>query len=237
MVWASNTKRRRYYALQKERNNRQALRARRQVQTVAPAYFINAGGSGLADRPTNADADMPTAETGSHFSEISEPETTSTPAIWKVVHLDFNSSMTGSNSDQEQEQSDAEEEEIQFSVGLEGKLLGYMNHHRLTRVQMVALLDIINSFEGQIITRLPKRPASLVDSTKLTARTKRQHKFDNRFYLQTDSYIYIGIARALQYLFLEHKSDFKNAETIDLCFNTDGLPISSEYLYNIFKVP
>ena len=236
MVWNTNEKRRRNYAIKQGRK-------RILLHHTSPVNVVDSGSE------TNSDTD-------SHFSETThslqlQPQSSSVNEvpqllsnvvnthnehglpmpiyIWKApTHLD--SSMADSAQEQQSEDEvEQEQEKLEFTVDLEGKVLWYINNYRLTREQGVGLLDIINSHVGQIIIRLPKYPKDLTDKATLTATSRRQHKFNNRFYLQTDNFIYIGIARTLQNLFLEYNSEFKNVETISLCFNTDGLPLSSEY--------
>ena len=66
-------------------------------------------------------------------------------------------------------------------------------------------LGILNGFQGGT---LPKKLA--------------------RFYMETDTYLYIGIGASLQNLYDLQRRAWDDATTVTLSFNTDGLPTASK---------
>ena len=241
MVWKNNISRRRHYAKNKERAK---LRTRtpKAVPSLIPIAPVNLGISDNEELQTTSTLttyDLQTTRPTADFRNKSDQDSDQDSDQASDQASDQDSDQASDqysdhDSDHDSDQdSDLEEPEEKFTVGLDARLAAFKNDYRQTRVAMTELMNIINSFEGKIIKRLPKDPRSLIKYSPHTDQviSQKQLRLQNQFYIQTDSFIYIGIVRALKYLFMEFTSEFKAATTIKLCFNTDGLPISSEYSF------
>ena len=106
---------------------------------------------------------------------------------------------------------------------LEAELFDFMAENQITHAAMHSLLGTLNTFSGKVLPTFPRNPRTLL--TRYSSKTI--------FMKQTDSFVYIAIRESLDTLYKQNseiKELINAADTIELAFNVDGLPLSGESL-------
>ena len=151
---------------------------------------------------------------------LDNPESDEDEVIEIVGSLD-NPEEDDEGNDKSDEDGDHEVRDDPPMESLEAKLFDFMAENQITHAAMHSLLAILNSYAGKIMPELPRNPRTLMTRYAST----------QRFLEQTDTFIYLGIEEALATLYnqnVETKELINAADTIELAFNVDGLPLSGE---------
>ena len=123
------------------------------------------------------------------------------------------------NNNSSTSSSDAEDEDQAPIEAMEAELFDFMCEQQVTHAAMSHLLKILRRFTGKPVPSLPKDPRTLL----------RRHRSKKPFIAESENSFYIGIGESLVGLYAQNddtKAAFKTAESIELAFNVDGLPIS-----------
>lgn len=239
MVWNSNAKRRQHYHKTKNQTKARKLLQQRLVMAMAPATNTTTTIIGHSHAHPTTVYQPESQSTFQAVASCSSSSTNNVDVDMDETHADSDDHNSESETETSDSNSDDDDEtKEEYTVGLENQLILFQNETGQTRMAMVKLLAILNSNVGKIIVNLPKYPVSLSitnDGNGTEPVSKVQQRREKRFYLQTDSFLYIGITRALNYLFEEehNKKKFMDAGCIKLCFNFDGLPVSREYFLGV----
>ena len=140
--------------------------------------------------------------------------------------------------------SSSDDEDDNTTAGLGAEFNRIYHEQRITRETMVEIIAAVNAFEGKTIIRLPRYPVALPEYLTIQERkadqkqkkTKLMRAQEKKFLITADSQLYIGIGRALEFLFTEKEKNYKACPIIKLSFNTDGLPTAKSSNAEIWPI-